>query len=64
MGLANFYWASERRAEAGHTLLTARTIEPTSTLANKVLALYDVLSNRGAEAEPYFRSAAEATRTQ
>ena len=61
--LANFLWAVGKRDEAERELKAALGIEPTSPAANRAMAALYISHNRGAEAEPYLKTYAEATGT-
>lgn len=59
LALANFYWATSRRADAETELKQALAIDPTNITANRAIAVLYLSSNRAADAEAPLKVVAE-----
>jgi tetratricopeptide (TPR) repeat protein len=56
LALANYEWASGRRDAAERSLKAALTLDNSNASAHRALALFYVVNQRAAEAEPHFKS--------
>ena len=57
--LANFVWSKGEPDEAEKLIKRAIDAEPKSTAANRALAMFYLVRNRAAEAEPYLKTVAD-----
>ena len=51
LALASFYWSEGRLAEAGKALDAARGLDPSNKMVNRMLASFDIVTQRVADAE-------------
>lgn len=61
LALANFYWATERPADAEATLKKVVDLDPKNSVARRALAAFLMGTSRAAEAEPHLKAAADAS---
>src|SRR5687767_12117871 len=61
MSLANYLWATRDLPGAEKAMRTALALDPKHLIANRAIAMYLMITNKAAEAEPHLKMVAEAT---
>jgi tetratricopeptide (TPR) repeat protein len=64
MALASFLWASSQLQDAEKVLKEALVLDPGNLTANRALGAFYMATGRAAEAESYFKTIANATKTE